>query len=65
MSYTDDPVRDAEQYEYEKEKRRQERIYDLPECDECGDRIDDDYYYECDDRTMCPSCVSKHMKWLW
>ena len=57
MMWTDDPVID--------EKRRQERIYELPECEECGNRIDDDYYYDFDGKVMCGECVMKHKKWLW
>ena len=59
--WSDDPVKDAEQYEYEKGLR----IYELPECEECGDRIEDDYYYDLDGSAICPECMSKHKKWLW
>ena len=65
MMWSDNPVLDAERYEYEKEKLRQERIYELPECDKCGSRIDDDSYYDFDTFVLCYECLQKHKKWLW
>lgn len=60
MIWSDDPVKDAERYEYEREQRR---IYELPECEECGERIDDDTYYDFDGLILCYDCVQKHRKW--
>ncbi len=60
MCWTDDPVYDAEQY-YNKLEKELEK---LPVCDECGEYIQDERYYEFDKTIICPSCLEdNHMKW--
>lgn len=62
MSYpmwTDDPVKDAERYmEYLEEEAEQ-----LPVCDYCGERIEEDHYYEFQGDIICPDCMDKHRIW--
>lgn len=59
MMWTDDPIRDAANYDAE-----QERIIEqLPLCDECNERIQDEYYYEVRGWVICPSCMEDHRKW--
>ena len=53
MIWTDDPVRDAANYEAERERKMQE----LPICDICGFRINDDYYYKIGGLTICEGCL--------
>ena len=61
MLRTDDPVKDAETYEWEKNHMNR----DIPECEECGYRVDEDYYYEFDGKVICPDCMKQHRKWIW
>ena len=64
MIWTDDPVRDAERYEEEKEKRLQEMMEQLPVCDDCGNRIEDEYY-DFDSFVLCDECVQKRRQTVW
>lgn len=58
-SWTDDPVKDAERYmEYLEEEAEQ-----LPVCDLCGERIEEDHYYEFQGDIICPDCMDKHRIW--
>ena len=60
MSWTDDPVRDAERYEAEQE----ESLKRLPVCCECGEPIQTDECYEFNDELICPDCLrDNHKKW--
>jgi len=34
----------------------------LPKCVECGDPIQDEVYYEIDNRCWCPSCMDDHRR---
>ena len=62
MTRTDDPAKDAETYEQEKMRMSREEI---PECDVCGLRIEDGYYYQFDNWIVCQECLNEHKKWLW
>ena len=62
MTRTDDPAMDAEFYELEKQRMSREEI---PECEVCGQRIEDDYYYQFDNWIVCQECLNEHKKWLW
>lgn len=53
MMWTDDPVRDAENYYAD----REERSADLPECNYCDNKIFDDYFYRIKGENICPSCL--------
>lgn len=59
MSWTDDPVRDAANYDAEREKILEQ----LPLCNECNERIQDEYYFEVRGWTICPECMEGHKKW--
>lgn len=61
MPWTDDPVRDAERYEAEKE----ERLKRLPVCCECDEHIQSDECYEINGELLCPDCLrDNHRKWV-
>ena len=58
--WTDDPVRDAANYDAE-----QERILEqLPLCYECNERIQGEGYYEINGRNICPDCMQDHWRWI-
>ena len=57
MTYTDNPVADAERYDAE----QQAELEKLPQCDYCGVHIDD-YYYEIDNENFCESCLNEHFR---
>lgn len=61
MILSDNPVKDAERIQWE----RDNRIYDLPECNECGQKIMEDHYYDIDGVTICPDCMRNHKVWIW
>ena len=57
--YSDDPVRDAERY-MEDQDRRLER---LPVCCECGEPVQDDTAYESNGECICVRCMEdNHLK---
>lgn len=58
MIWTDDPIRDAANYEAERERKMQE----LPICDFCGDHITDDSYHEICGLNICDRCLEDHRK---
>jgi formylmethanofuran dehydrogenase subunit E len=42
---------------------RQEQLLDrLPECEECGALIQDDFYYEINDSIICEYCLNKNYR---
>lgn len=53
MMWTDDPVRDAENYYNEME----ERLQKLPVCECCGNPIQEEYAYLIYDSWYCPDCM--------
>lgn len=54
---TDDPIRDA--FAYEPDEDEVKWFKSRPVCDECGNRITDDYKYMVDDCTLCEECMNK------
>lgn len=60
MLMTDDPVADEARHTAEQE----ERISTLPVCADCGEHIQDEYYYEFGGQAYCPDCCSDHIVWL-
>lgn len=53
--FSDDPVADFERYD-----RDQERMIDrLPVCEghKCGERIQDDLYFDIDGEILCEKCM--------
>jgi hypothetical protein len=51
--YTDDPVMDAERYIAEQDAE----IEKLPECCECGCKIQDEHCYEINGEYICEECL--------
>lgn len=57
MHYTDNPIRDAENYQADQERWLENR----PVCDLCGDHIVDDRYFKDDDGIFCEECWHDHV----
>ena len=55
---TDDPATDYERYEAELESAREL----LPECEECGEKIEDDFLFDINDCLICEECLNKHFR---
>ena len=53
MYYTDDPIRDFERWDRERERR----LEFLPVCVDCGHHIQADYFYEINGEPICPACM--------
>ena len=58
MIYTDDPARDFDRWDAEQEQLREK----LPVCDDCGKRINDDFYWEFDGEVLCENCVNRRYR---
>lgn len=54
MYYTDDPVADFENWDWE----REEMLEKLPKCTHCGEPIQDEYLYNIDDELFCEECMT-------
>ena len=54
MSYTDDPVRDYDNYCREQEKA----MAQLPTCCECDYKITDEIYFEFNGECICERCLT-------
>lgn len=54
--YSDDPVRDAERYMEEMDRR----LVRFPVCCECDEPIQDEHCYEFDGEYICPSCLEAY-----
>ena len=60
MSYTDNPVADAERHIAKQEALLQR----LPKCSYCGHRIQDEKLCVINDELICVSCMEQHfIKW--
>lgn len=58
MFYTDDPVRDAMNYDME----RQKELDSLPKCDICGEPIQDEDLYDLEGTLVCEECLNREYK---
>lgn len=58
MFYSDDPIRDAERYEAEQERR----LSELPVCCYCGEPIQDDHYYLINGEEYCEECLDDQFR---
>lgn len=58
MIFTDDPVADAERHYAEQEAK----LDRLPVCIHCGEKIQDDYYYEIFNECICEDCLNEHYR---
>lgn len=38
------------------------RLARLPECADCGEPVQDGYYYQINDEVICPSCMEAYRK---
>lgn len=56
MHYTDDPAADAAERDYDFEEWLKRR----PICDECGEPIRSDNFYEFDGVLFCEDCIEEH-----
>lgn len=59
MIITDDPGRDADRWITEQDKALEK----LPICEECGQHIQDDHYYEIAGDIYCPGCIREARRW--
>lgn len=56
MRYTDDPPGDWDAY-----CREQDRLAEsLPICEECGQRIEDEFLYDFDGYIVCEECLERN-----
>lgn len=65
ISFTDDPVADAEMYQEALEEEHRQYIEATPVCVDCGNHVGEvnDYYYEIEaDVCYCEKCMSKRMR---
>lgn len=58
MYWTDDPVADFERYDAQKEAK----LETLPECSECGCRIQDEYAYYINGEWICEQCMKENYR---
>lgn len=47
-----------ESHERKQEKQREQ----LPQCENCGKDIQDDFYYEINDCIICESCLNENYR---
>ena len=44
-------------------EREQEKLLEkLPQCEECGEHIQDDYYFEINDTVICWECLKANYR---
>lgn len=60
MYRTDDPYRDFDRYE----DQRQKELDKLPECCECGNPILTEECYEINGELLCPECLNDNHRKL-
>ena len=60
MSWTDDPIRDFNRWDYEQWEKEQA----LPVCDRCGRRIREAYAYRLDGELICEKCINEAREWI-
>lgn len=54
MRITDDPLRDFDTWEREREAE----LKRLPKCGKCENPIQDDFYYDIDGDILCEDCLN-------
>ena len=57
MYRTDDPLMDFDKWERQKEQL----AASLPECDYCGNPVDD-HYYNINGEIYCEGCLDEHFR---
>ena len=58
MHYTDDPIADFGAWDEEQERKLEQ----LPICDYCGERIQDDYYFDIDGDFYHEKCLCEQFR---
>ena len=58
MSWTDDPVADANRYA----AKQEEELKKLPRCDFCGYKIQEEHFYLINDSVICEECLEDNFK---
>ena len=53
MQITDNPLADFASWDAEQTAELER----LPECTDCGERVQDDHYYLINDEVICPNCL--------
>ena len=56
MYYSDDPVRDFERYDAQRERELARR----PKCCECDEPIQEDHCFEINDELVCIHCLKRY-----
>ena len=56
--YSEDPIRDAERYMADQERRLQQ----CPICSDCDEPIQDDHYYLINDEVICKNCLESNYR---
>jgi len=56
--YSDDPVRDYDKYDSDREKALEK----LPHCSDCNEPIQDDICYLINDEPICEDCLNSNYK---
>lgn len=57
---TDNPVHDFWAYSMAQEEWLENR----PTCDECGQHIQDEQYFDIEGKKYCESCLNYYKKWI-
>lgn len=58
VRYTDNPVADFERYDRE----QQDKLAALPVCSECGEAIQDEYFYLINGENICEECLKDNYR---
>ena len=58
MYRTDDPVDDFLRHDAEE----QAWLDKLPKCADCGEPVQDDYFYLINDEVICPECLDNNYR---
>lgn len=58
VRYTDNPVADFERYDRE----QQQKLAALPVCSECGEPIQDEYFYLINGENLCEECLQDNYR---
>lgn len=59
--YTDNPLRDFERWDAEREKL----LNRLPQCEDCGEPIQDERAYYIDGGWICCDCMDSYLRDVW
>ena len=52
---SDDPAADFDRYDRQQERQ----LENLPLCESCGERIQDEDYYDVDGEILCEECMKR------